>query len=104
MPDDTDIPTELADKICAYVELEWGHDFGLSLEDVEMVRELLLKDPAARALANDFRDVNIGLEGMFKAFASIPASDELMQRIHAQTREFETRTEVGHADHRDRDT
>ena len=56
-----------------------------------MVRALLLKDPAARALADDFRDVDTGLKAMFQAFGNMPVSEELMRRIHAQDEAFEAR-------------
>lgn len=84
MPPEIDIPEELSEKILAFVEREAGRDAELSPEDEAMVRELLATDPAAQALADDFRDVDTGLKGMFQAFGNIPVSDELMQRIHAQ--------------------
>ncbi|MGI9505558.1 MAG: hypothetical protein ACR2RE_21180, partial [Geminicoccaceae bacterium] len=84
---------ELSEKILAYVEREAGRDALLSAEDEDeaMVRALLAKDPAARALADDFRDVDTGLKGMFRAFGTMPVSDELMQRIQAQDEAFETK-------------
>ncbi len=84
MPAEIDIPEELSEKILSFVEREAGRDAELSPEDETMVRELLATDPAAQALADDFRDVDTGLKGMFQAFGNIPVSDELMQRIHAQ--------------------
>ena len=54
-------------------------------------RELLATNPAAKALADDFREVDIGLEGMFEAFGKIPVSDELMQRIQEQDEAFAAR-------------
>jgi anti-sigma factor RsiW len=98
MPDDADIPIELSEKILAYVEREAGRDVLLSPEDEAMVRELLVKDPAVRALADDFRDVDTGLKAMFRAFDNIPVSEKLMQRIHAQNEAFEARERKSAAD------
>jgi len=98
MPDDADIPVELSEKILAYVEREAGRDALLSPEDEVMVRALLAKDPATRALADDFRDVDTGLKAMFQAFGNIPVSEELMKRIHAQNEAFEARERESAAD------
>jgi len=98
MPDDADIPVELSEKILAYVEREAGRDALLSPEDEVMVRALLAKDPATRALADDFRDVDTGLKAMFQAFGNIPVSEERMKRIHAQNEAFEARERESAAD------
>jgi anti-sigma factor RsiW len=86
---DPDTPEDLFEKILAYVEREAGRDAPLSFKDEKMVRELLLKDPAARALANEFRNVDTGLKAMFQALGRIPVSDDLMRRIQAQEEAFE---------------
>jgi len=93
MSDDADIPVELSEKILAYVEREVGRDAPLSPEDEAMVRELLLKDPAARARADEFRDVDTDLKAAFQALGTIPVSEELMRRIQAQEDAFEVRQE-----------
>ena len=93
MPDDADIPVELSEKILAYVEREAGRDAPLSPEDEAMVRELLLKDPSARARADEFRDVDTDLKAAFQALGTIPVSKELMRRIHAQDEAFAARKE-----------
>jgi len=85
---ETAIPDELSEKILAFVEREAGRDAPLSPDDETMVRELLATDPAARALADDFRDVDTGLKTAFQALGNIPVSDELMERIHAQDQAF----------------
>ena len=92
MPAEIEIPEELSEKILAFVEREVGRDALLSSEDEAMVRELLATDPAAQALADDFRDIDTGLKGMFQAFGNIPVSKEQMQRIHAQDQAFEAKT------------
>jgi septal ring factor EnvC (AmiA/AmiB activator) len=91
MAAETTISEELSGKILAFVEHEAGRDPDFPPEDEAMVRELLATNPAARALADDFREVDIGLEGMFEAFGKIPVSDELMQRIQEQGEAFEAR-------------
>ena len=62
------ISEELELKICAYVEREAGRDPLLSPEDQAMVRELLATNPAAQALADEFRKVDRDLEAMFRPF------------------------------------
>ena len=57
---------DLMEKIFAYVEREAGRDPLLSPEDEAMVRQLLATDPAARALADNLRDVDARLKGMFR--------------------------------------
>ncbi|MEZ5933255.1 MAG: hypothetical protein R3F54_15140 [Alphaproteobacteria bacterium] len=91
MAADTTISEELSGKILAFVEHEAGRDPDFPPEDEAMVRDLLATNPAARALADDFREVDIGLAGMFEAFGKIPVSDELMQRIEEQGEAFEAR-------------
>jgi len=98
MPAEIDIPEELSEKILAYVEREAGRDAELSSEDEAMVRELLATDPAAQALADDFRDVDTGLKGMFQAFGNVSVSDELMQRIHAQDRAVDVKEQEAATD------
>ena len=88
MPSETDIAVELSEKILAFVEREAGRDAPLSADDEAMVRELLATDPAAQALADDFRDVDTSLKAAFQALGDIPVSDELMERIHAQDQAF----------------
>lgn len=77
MSDSDVLSDDLMEKICAYVEREAGRDPLLSPEDEAMARELLATDPAARALADEFRDVDTGLKGMFRAFANIPLSEDV---------------------------
>ncbi|MEM8948774.1 MAG: hypothetical protein AAGC99_05520 [Pseudomonadota bacterium] len=91
MAAETTISEELSGKILAFVEHEAGRDPDFPPEDEAMVRELLATNPAAKALADDFREVDIGLAGMFEALGKIPVSDELMQRIQEQEEAFETR-------------
>ena len=91
MAADTGISEELSEKILAFVEHEAGRDPDFPPEDEAMVRELLATNPAAKALADDFRDVDAGLKGMFAAFGKIPVSDELMQRIQEQDEAFAAR-------------
>ena len=93
MSDDADIPVELSEKILAYVEREAGRDAPLLSEDEAMVRELLRRDPAARARADEFRDVDTDLKTAFQALGAIPVSKELMRRIQAQEDAFEARQE-----------
>ncbi len=98
MAAETGISEELSDKILAFVEHEAGRDPDFPPEDEAMVRELLATNPAARALADEFREVDIGLKGMFEAFGKIPVSDELMQRIQEQGEAFEAREKEVAAD------
>lgn len=91
MPDDDSIPLELSEKILAYVERQVGRNVELSPEDEAMVRELLLKNPNARALADEFCDVDTALKAMFKALGSIPVSEQLMKRIQEQQDAFDAR-------------
>jgi len=91
---ETDIPVELSEKILAFVEREAGRDAPLSPDDEAMVRELLATDPAAQALADDFRDVDTDLKAAFDALGDIPVSDELMERIHAQDQAFAAKSEA----------
>ena len=67
MPTDTGISDELTEKIFAFVDREAGRDAPLSPEDEALVRDLLETDPAARALADEFRATNTGLDAMFQA-------------------------------------
>ena len=62
---DNGISDELTEKIFAFVDREAGRDAPLSPEDEAMVRDLLETDPAARALADEFREVEAGLESLF---------------------------------------
>ena len=78
MPDDAGISDELSERILAYVERETGRDAPLSPEDEAMVRELLESDPAAQALADDFRDVDTGLKAMFRALGNMPLPEKLV--------------------------
>lgn len=66
---DTDISDELSEKIFAFVDREAGRDAPLSPEDEALVRDLLEKNPAARALAEEFRATEAGLQGFFDAVA-----------------------------------
>ncbi len=76
---------DLMDKIFAYVEREAGRAPLLSPEDEAMVRQLLATDPAARGLADDFRDLDARLKGMFLALGNIPMSEEAMTFLHEYT-------------------
>ncbi len=98
MAAETDISEELSEKILAFVEHEAGRDPDFPSEDEAMVRELLATNPEARALADDFRNVDIGLKGMFEAFGKIPVRDELMQRIQEQDEAFEAKEKEAAAD------
>ena len=82
MSDNDVISDDLKEKICAYVEHEAGHGSLLSPEDEAMVRQLLTTDPAARALADEFRDLDTRLKGLFQAFGKIPMSKEMMTFLH----------------------
>jgi len=95
---ETAIPDELSEKILAFVEREAGRDAPLSPDEETMVRELLATDPAAQALADDFRDVDTGLKAAFQALGNIPVSDELMERIHAQDQAFAAKAEEAATD------
>lgn len=93
MSDDDAITDELSEKIYAYVMREAGHhDVPLSSEEEAMVRALLATDPAARALADDFRDVDSRLKGLFEALGKIPMSKALTTFIH----EYAALKEKGH--------
>lgn len=72
---------QLSEKIFTYVEREAGRDVLLSPEDEAMVRRLLATDPAAQALADDFRDVDAGLKAMFQAFGNMSVPEELVMLI-----------------------
>ena len=98
MQPETDIPVELSEKILAFVEREAGRDAPLSPDDEAMVRELLATDPAAQALADEFRDVDTDLKAAFQALGDIPVSDELMERIHAQDQAFAAKAEAAGTD------
>ena len=83
MRDDNGISDELTEKIFAFVDREAGRDAPLSPEDEAMVRDLLETDPAARALADEFREVEAGLESLFRAGDDVPVSDDLIALIQA---------------------
>lgn len=93
MSDSDGISEELSEKILAFVEREAGQDAPLSPEDEAMVRDLLATDPAARALAEDFRNVDVGLKAMFRAFANMP----LPEKLAAFVRDYEALMEEGRA-------
>jgi predicted nucleic acid-binding Zn-ribbon protein len=80
---DNGISDELTEKIFAFVDREAGRDAPLSPEDEAMVRDLLQKDPAAKALADEFREVEAGLESFFEAGDNVPVSDDLIALIQA---------------------
>ena len=96
-----EIPEELHEKLVGYLEWEAGRDVPPSPEDEKLVRELLSKNPAARTLAEDLREVDRGLVAMFDALGRIPVSDELMRRIRAQQEAFELGGIDAFADRRD---
>ena len=80
MAEDDGISDQLAEKIFAYIECEAGRDAPLSPEDEAMVRDLLASDPAAQALADEWRACNRGLEMAFapyRKFAEIASPEEL---------------------------
>lgn len=77
---ETDHTDELAVKIFAYVDREAGRDAPLSPEDELMVRDLLKTDPAAQALAEDFRATNTSLDDLCNG-GDIDVPDKLVSLI-----------------------
>jgi chromosome segregation ATPase len=82
--DDNGISDELTEKVFAFIDREAGRDAPLSPEDEAMVEELLEKDPTATALADEFREVEAGLEALFEAGADVRVSDDLIALIQAR--------------------
>ena len=74
------LPDEVVTNIFAYVEREAGRDAPLSDVDEKRVRALLDTDPAARALADDFRALDDGLKDLFDV-DKIKVPDDLIALV-----------------------
>ncbi|MEZ5935995.1 MAG: hypothetical protein R3F54_29595 [Alphaproteobacteria bacterium] len=68
------------EKIAIFVEREAGEELPLSAADEAMVRDLLAHDPAAQAIAYEFRATSAALDAAFAAYAEQPVSPELLTR------------------------
>lgn len=71
----------MAEKIVAYVDREAGRDAPLTAEDEAAVRRLIEEDPAARALADELRATNAGLDTLLDDVASVEVPDKLVALI-----------------------
>ena len=71
----------MAEKIVAFVDREAGRDAPLTAEDEATVRRLIEEDPAARALVDDLRATNAGLDTLLEDVASVEVPDKLVALI-----------------------
>ena len=83
MQTDTGLSEEQTRKIFAFVEYEAGRDEQLAPEDEKLVRELLASNPAAQALAEDFRATGTDLDALFNLGADMPVNEDLVARIRS---------------------
>ncbi|MGI9508801.1 MAG: hypothetical protein ACR2QJ_05575 [Geminicoccaceae bacterium] len=71
----------MAEKIVAFVDREAGRDAPLTADDERMVRGLIESDPAVRALVDDLRATNAGLDTLLDDVAAIDVPDKLVALI-----------------------
>ena len=83
MQADTGLSEEQTQKIFAFVEYEAGRDERLAPEDEKLVRELLASNPAAQAIAEEFRATGADLDALFNLGADLPVNEDLVARIRS---------------------
>jgi anti-sigma factor RsiW len=78
---DSDISDELAEKIVAFVDREAGRDAPLTADDEAMVRGLIAENPAVRALVEELRATNAGLDTLLDDVAAVDVPEGLVALI-----------------------
>ena len=78
---DSGLSDEMVEKIVAFVDREAGRDAPLTADDEAMVRRLIADDPAARALADDLRATNAGLDSLLDDVAAVEVPQSLVALI-----------------------
>jgi anti-sigma factor RsiW len=77
----SDLSDELAEKIVAFVDREAGRDAPLTADDEAMVRGLIKENSAVRALAEELRATNAGLDTLLDDVAAVEVPDGLAALI-----------------------
>ncbi|MEM7041179.1 MAG: hypothetical protein AAF543_00065 [Pseudomonadota bacterium] len=78
---DSGLSDEMVEKIVAFVDREAGRDAPLTADDEAMVRRLIADDPAARALADELRATNAGLDTLLDDVAAVDVPENLVALI-----------------------
>lgn len=78
---DSEISDELAEKIVAYVDREAGRDAPLTADDEAMVRRLIEDNAAVRALVEELRATNTGLDTLLDDVAAVEVPEGLVALI-----------------------
>lgn len=78
---DSGLTDEMAEKIVAFVDREAGRDAPLTADDEAMVRRMIADDPTVRALADELRATNTGLDTLLDDVAAVEVPDRLTALI-----------------------
>ncbi len=78
---DSGLSDEMAEKIVAFVDREAGRDAPLTADDEALVRRMIAEDPAVRALAEELRATNTGLDTLLDDVAAVEVPDRLVALI-----------------------
>jgi len=89
---------EIAEKVVAFVDREAGRGAPLSPDDEEMVRRLIERDPAVRALVDELRATNAGLDTLLDDVAAVEVPEKLVSMIRGHGS-----SDVAIVDHRTED-
>ncbi|MGI9416978.1 MAG: hypothetical protein ACR2RA_03960 [Geminicoccaceae bacterium] len=78
---DSGLSDEMAEKIVAFVDREAGRDAPLTADDEAAVRQMITDDPAVRALVEELRATNAGLDTLLDDVAAVEVPDRLVAMI-----------------------
>ncbi len=78
---DSGLSDEMAEKIVAFVDREAGRDAPLTADDEALVRRLIAEDPGARALVDELRATNTGLDTLLDDVAAVEVPERLVALI-----------------------
>jgi len=78
---DSGVSDEMAEKIVAFVDREAGRDAPLTADDEAAVRRMIAEDPAIRALVDELRATNAGLDELLDDVAAVEVPERLVALI-----------------------
>lgn len=78
---DSGLSDEMAEKIVAFIDREAGRDAPLTADDEALVRRMIAEDPAVKALADELRATNAGLDTLLDDVAAVNVPDQLVALI-----------------------
>ena len=78
---DSGLSDEIAEKVVAFVDREAGRDAPLSAGDEAMIRRMIAENPSVRALVDELRATNAGLDTLLDDVAAVDVPDRLVALI-----------------------